>query len=65
MQVFVFANSHKDKLIVHDNAMPLLSQLYEQVLAECEEDECCWYGATALFCVARRAEHSSRRLGPL
>ena len=42
VQVFVFANSHKDKLIVHDKAMPLLAQLYEQVLANCEEDECCW-----------------------
>ena len=43
VQVFVFANSHKDKLIVHDNAMALLGQLYEQVFADCEEDGCCWY----------------------
>ena len=43
VQVFVFANTHKDKLIVHDKAMPLLSQLFDQVYAICEEDGCCWY----------------------
>jgi translation initiation factor IF-3 len=51
IQVFIFANSHKDKLIVHDNAMPLLEQLYQQVFADCEEDGCCWYavGSTLLL----------------
>lgn len=47
VQVFVLANSYKDKQIVHDKAIPLLTQLYEQVLVNCEEDECCWCAAVA------------------
>lgn len=65
VQVFVLANSHKDKLIVHDNAMPLLEQLYEQVFADCEEEGCCWYAVGSTLASKSAALQSTRHAVPI